>query len=174
MPLGPVLTWTKALAELHQTISTHKKLCDWLELALKKDSAWRSGHKPEARGPNKTHRRKRQPNVKETPLATFQEDYEVRTRATVKIAKKREAKLVARYSRWLERQGRTLSTVLYEQLRCDGYESARRNLIEAKSSATREHLRMAVGQLLDYSYQGRKNSANHIWRSLCRKSLLTI
>jgi hypothetical protein len=157
MPLGSVLTWTRALAELHpKTNSTHKKLCEWLELTLKKDAAWKNGHKQEARGPKKTYGRKGQADVKETPLGTFQEDYEVRTRATVKTAKKREAKLVAQYARWLERQGRTLSTVLYKKLRCDGYESARRNLIEAKSSASREHLRMAVGQLFDYSYQGRK------------------
>ncbi|MGA2605870.1 MAG: hypothetical protein ABSH01_00265 [Terriglobia bacterium] len=32
----------------------------------------------------------------------------------------------------------------------------RRNLIEAKSSISREHIRMAVGQLLDYAFQVEK------------------
>jgi hypothetical protein len=40
-------------------------------------------------------------------------------------------------------------------LQCDGHEEIRKNLIEAKSSASREHIRMAVGQLLDYAFQGR-------------------
>lgn len=160
MPLGFVLTWTRALAELHpKNKSAHKKLCDWLELALKRDAAWRNGKGPTGPTSKKSPERKGQPVVKVIPPGppgTFQEDYEVRTPRRVKIAKKREAALVARYARWLKRQGRTLSTVLYKQLRCDGYETARRNLIEAKSSASREHLRMAVGQLLDYAYQGKK------------------
>ena len=29
-------------------------------------------------------------------------------------------------------------------------------MIEAKASSSREHIRMAVGQLLDYSFQGKK------------------
>jgi hypothetical protein len=44
----------------------------------------------------------------------------------------------------------------YGLLRCDGYEKEYRNLIEAKSSKSREHIRMAVGQLLDYDFQGKK------------------
>jgi hypothetical protein len=31
----------------------------------------------------------------------------------------------------------------------------RKNLIEAKASDNRENIRMAVGQLLDYAYQGK-------------------
>jgi len=37
---------------------------------------------------------------------------------------------------------------------CDAYEERRNNLIEAKSSIKREHIRMAVGQLLDYAHLG--------------------
>ena len=40
-------------------------------------------------------------------------------------------------------------------LQCDGFEKIRGNIIEAKSSASREYIRMAVGQLLDYAFQGR-------------------
>ena len=46
--------------------------------------------------------------------------------------------------------------VLFGKLYCDGYEAERRNLIEAKSCASRESLRMAVGQLLDYAYRGKQ------------------
>lgn len=44
----------------------------------------------------------------------------------------------------------------YENLHCDAYEKERGNLVEAKWSADREYIRMAVGQLLDSSYLGRK------------------
>lgn len=59
------------------------------------------------------------------------------------------------YRHWLKIQKRTLSSLKYKKLQCDGYEKNRGNLIEAKSSISREHIRMAVGQLLDYAYQGK-------------------
>lgn len=52
-------------------------------------------------------------------------------------------------------QDRKLSLARYGRLRCDAYEVGRQNLIEAKASASREHVRMAVAQLLDYAFQGR-------------------
>jgi hypothetical protein len=55
--------------------------------------------------------------------------------------------------RWLSRQGRKLTTTRYGKLQCDGFERERKNVIEAKSSVNREHIRMAVGQLLDYAFQ---------------------
>ena len=58
------------------------------------------------------------------------------------------------YRAWLEKQNRKLSAVKYGGIQCDGYEEDRRNLIEAKASAKRENIRMAVGQLLDYAFQG--------------------
>jgi hypothetical protein len=45
-------------------------------------------------------------------------------------------------------------------LRCDAYEKITCNLIEAKSATTREHIRMAVGQLRDYAFQGRQAFPN--------------
>lgn len=83
-------------------------------------------------------------------------EYEVRTRANIKTATKKEAELLRMYQGWLERKGRKLSLVRYRNLKCDAFEVSRRNLIEAKSSPKREYVRMAVGQLLDYSYQGRE------------------
>lgn len=60
------------------------------------------------------------------------------------------------YRAWLARGDRT--SVAYDcgGLLCDGSEKARRNLIEAKSSISREHIRMAVGQLLDYAHRMRR------------------
>jgi hypothetical protein len=49
-----------------------------------------------------------------------------------------------------------LQIVKYKNLRCDPYEEDRNNLIEAKCSAVREYLRMAVGQLFEYAFLGRK------------------
>ncbi|PYL09834.1 MAG: hypothetical protein DME33_02920, partial [Verrucomicrobia bacterium] len=83
-------------------------------------------------------------------------DYEVRTKSEVITAKKIEAELLEKYTTWLKRKGRKLSAAKYGGLRCDAYEQETRNLIEAKSSTRREHIRMAVGQLLDYAFQGRR------------------
>ena len=67
-----------------------------------------------------------------------------------------EAALVKSYERWLTKKGRKLMTQEYnERLQCDRYEVKRRNLIEAKASTSRENIRMAVGQLLDYAYLGK-------------------
>jgi hypothetical protein len=146
VPLMAALTHTKALAELHPTRTVaHKKLVAWIDEELK--GAKRPPPPPNSGGTN----------VIRKPLGSFREDYTVRSPARVRTAKKKEAALVERYRRWLERHGdRTLETVLYKKLRCDGYEQARRNLIEAKSSNRREHLRMAVGQLFDYEHQGKQ------------------
>jgi hypothetical protein len=68
----------------------------------------------------------------------------------------REASLLGEYRDWLLKQGRKLLIVKYKSLRCDAYDKKRNNLIEAKCSAAREYIRMAVGQLLEYAYLGRK------------------
>lgn len=83
-------------------------------------------------------------------------EYQVRTHRRIVLAKKDEAELVSRYREWLEAQHRKLQTVKYKNLRCDAYEEERRNLLEAKCAAGREYIRMAVGQLLEYAYLGRK------------------
>jgi hypothetical protein len=83
-------------------------------------------------------------------------DFEVRTPERVRMARKLEAELVKGYRQWLEKKSRELKVANYQGLRCDAYEEERNNLIEAKSSGRREYIRMAVGQLLDYAYLGRK------------------
>jgi len=82
--------------------------------------------------------------------------YKVKTKGQVTEARKREKKLLDDYERWLEKQGRHLSELPYGRLRCDAWEKERQNLIEAKGSTSREDIRMAVGQLFDYSFQGKE------------------
>jgi hypothetical protein len=79
---------------------------------------------------------------------------EVRSRAEVKRAQRQEAQLLGNYRRWIKKQNRELCSLKIGALQCDAYEELRHNLIEAKASASREHIRMAVGQLLDYAFQG--------------------
>jgi len=43
------------------------------------------------------------------------------------------------YECWLRRQGRKLVTATHGRLQCDRFETAHCNLIEAKSSTSREH-----------------------------------
>ena len=137
VPLMSALKHTKALAELHPAENkAHKQVCDWLERKLKSRGNGETTTNGSGRGTAKGKNRKQSKRVRVVgPPGSFQEDYAVRTTAQVKTAKRREAKLVRRYVEWLERQGRALSTVLYGKLRCDAYEEARRNLIEAKRSA---------------------------------------
>ena len=88
-------------------------------------------------------------SAKENP----QLDYLFRTRSQVTRARRREERLMQCYRDWLSKKHRALQIMVYAgRFRCDGYDVVRRNLIEAKSSANREYIRMAVGQLLDYSY----------------------
>jgi hypothetical protein len=81
--------------------------------------------------------------------------YVVRTRKEAREARRREKELLDNYQRWLAKQGRHLSVLPYGRLQCDGWEEKRKNLIEAKGSVSREDIRMAVGQLCDYSFQGK-------------------
>lgn len=104
------------------------------------------------------------PEKKGAPLESLQTlalpreqlDYKIQTQAKVLKAKRTESKLVEDYENWLKEKGRKLLRHRYRNLICDAYEEQTRNLIEAKSSATREYIRMGVGQLLDYAFQGRK------------------
>ena len=139
---------TTALRKLHpRTSSTHKLICDWMERELAGKA-----------GANK--RRVPQRETMGAQLANLPHphelEYEVRTHRKVVLAKKIEDELVSRYRVWLEDQQRELSIQKYKNLRCDVYEEDRNNLIEAKCSTKREYIRMAVGQLFDYAYLGRK------------------
>ncbi len=72
---------------------------------------------------------------------------------TTREVQQEEAALVARYNEWLKQglrfpeiRGGRLAASLYP----DGFDEARDLLIEAKSSANRAFIRMAIGQLFDY------------------------
>lgn len=148
LPIMDVLGHATALCKLHPNKNpNHKLVCEWMERKLAEKASTNK------RGVAK-------PQMMETQLVSLAHEdeleYEVRTRQKVVLAKKREAELVTKYREWLEDQGRKLHIVKYDKLRCDAYEEERGNLIEAKCSAGREYIRMAVGQLLDYAYVGRE------------------
>ncbi|MEU7820163.1 hypothetical protein [Catellatospora sp. NPDC049133] len=71
------------------------------------------------------------------------------------IAQKREAELVARFKAWMGpnhifTRHEIVPPGHFKALYTDLYERTANELYEAKASATREAIRMAVGQLLDY------------------------
>jgi hypothetical protein len=144
-----VLGQTAALRHIRR--STHEKICSWLERQL-------LSKKNITRGPHRTsvHAKGVRAVSTKAILARMPQDkqleYITRTRKAVSRTLKLEARLLARYHDWLERQGRTLQTTRTGRLRCDGYEPESGNLIEAKSRAGREYIRMAVGQLFDYAF----------------------
>jgi hypothetical protein len=160
IPLIDAVRHRSAMAELHpEHRNAHRKVCDWMERQLQKKGTHARDQSGIANG-SEEKRDGPLPNMERIGLVQLQEnpqfDYTVRTRADVKLARKTECKLLGDYRNWLKRQGRNLSAAKYKRLRCDGYERDRKNLIEAKSAAKREHIRMAVGQLLDYAFQGKQ------------------
>jgi hypothetical protein len=87
------------------------------------------------------------------------EDFQVETvdavpPATTRELQRIEGQLVRRYRAWLDPQGRRLKGLIIPvgdvMLRADLFDTELQLLIEAKAAATREHVRYAVGQLLDY------------------------
>ena len=147
LPLLAALNQAAALHRLHpESNAQHETLCRWMDarLNLPDDPQPGAGSAPQLN------------EVSFSPLLSDgQLDYQVRTQESVKKAEKLEAALVQRYRLWVERQDRTLSIFRVHRLECDAYEEARQNLIEAKCSARREYVRMAVGQLLDYAFIAR-------------------
>jgi len=97
------------------------------------------------------------PTVRDVPIeAHVTETFQSEPRREPTTAERREAALVQRYSAWLTAIG---TTVTRKEIRVPGlgrglytdlYDSTRRELVEAKSSASRHHVRMAIGQLYDY------------------------
>lgn len=148
-----VLAHTSALRELHPTADpVHRKICEWLisQLPARNQKAARV---PKKETPNEM-------TLLKSISSAGQLDYKLRTREALRRAKRAEAQLVEQYEKWLKKYGRELAVATYRRLQCDAFEEARGNLIEAKSSARREYIRMAVGQLLDYEYLGR----DRLWR----------
>jgi hypothetical protein len=126
----------------------HKKVCDWLEQNLDENY-----DKNRHASPPKLDKLK--PSVVIDPPEKHKSGYEYQPKSDLIKADQIEDELFRGYQHWLEKKGRKLQTIKYNwRLQCDGYEEQRRNLIEAKASVSRENIRMAVGQLLDYSFLG--------------------
>lgn len=143
-----VLNHTAALRKLEPAKPRDKRICRWLERRLGEiEPTEGSGSVEEA----KKDKAKLQKLAKEGKF-----EYEVRSGRRIRVANRREMKLVLRYEKWLGKWGRKLRIAVYRNLRCDTYEPRWKNLVEAKSSSTRQNIRMAAGQLLDYAYQGRE------------------
>lgn len=143
-----VLGHTAAFCRLHPRRNRlHKLVCAWMEqnLSTSTNARYRpdNGVAPDgARLVAHSHK--------------GELEYQVRTMATIKNAIKKEEKLVREYVEWLEQRGHKSERLRDGNLCCDVYEQDRNNLIEAKASLKREYIRMAVGQLFDYAYMGRK------------------
>jgi len=141
IPVLEVLQHTSALVQLHPDQEKNNaawKVCKWMNQQLGlEDQEVDNDDITEVDLPQST---------------TF--GYNVKNQHQVTRARKREAKLLKDYEQWLAKQGRQLSALKYNRVQCDAWEKERRNLIEAKSSTRLEDIRMAVGQLLDYAFQG--------------------
>jgi hypothetical protein len=85
------------------------------------------------------------------------ETFAINPSAQPKEGERREQRLVLEYKTFMEQKGSVI-----RRMRCrpageakpifsDVYDEVRRNLIEAKGTVTREAIRMAIGQLADYS-----------------------
>jgi hypothetical protein len=147
IPIMSALGHIKALRQLHpDRDEDQRRVCNWLlkVLSLREPSKSETVHHSDV-----------ETLVRELRLGTELE-YKVQRRESAAIAKRTEAKLVLAYQKWLERKARVLHVARYGRLNCDVYEKNRNNLIEAKQSTKRESIRMAAGQLLDYSFAGRK------------------
>lgn len=85
------------------------------------------------------------------------EGYDVSPPATIKRAKRREARLVRDFRAFLEAQGdevsrkKCLPPRASHPLYSDLFNRTRGHLIEAKASRSRGDIRMAIGQLADYT-----------------------
>ena len=90
--------------------------------------------------------------VTERPLGAVPEDIEVASPTAARVRQFREAGLVKRYADFIGRPLVMKSARLPtgERLVADAYDKKSDQLIEAKASATRDEIRMAIGQLLDY------------------------
>jgi hypothetical protein len=85
------------------------------------------------------------------------EGYDVETKDEVRRARRQEKLLVARYVKYMENQGDTIVRHKIEvrdtrgSLFSDIFNETRRQLVEAKVQTTRSNVRMAIGQLADYT-----------------------
>jgi hypothetical protein len=153
VPISQVLRHTKALVRLHpRSRRSHAAVCGWMNKLLSK---YENVGSTKNFGKSKAEEKSVAAELVDSPKH-HQLDYIIHSKGQITKAKKNEARLVMEYSEWLARQDHKLVAAKYGKLQCDGFEKERLNLIEAKSSTSREHIRMAAGQLLDYAFQIKK------------------
>jgi hypothetical protein len=92
--------------------------------------------------------------------------FKVRRRGGTTEADRREARLVKRYVGHLEEEDHTVKQHRYRLGRaysfsCDLFDETDRVLYEAKGTVSREAVRMAIGQVLDYRHLERHPSDTH-------------
>jgi hypothetical protein len=92
------------------------------------------------------------PRVTTRSLGSVKEETTVAPASVERVRVYREAQLVRRYERFLRRPLEIRSVVLAsgERLVVDAFDQTDDLLIEAKATSTRQDVRMAIGQLLDY------------------------
>ncbi|MEU4675332.1 EVE domain-containing protein [Amycolatopsis sp. NPDC023774] len=92
--------------------------------------------------------------VTSRPVGSIPEKTTAAGRPGTRVVDFPEAKLLKRYMDFVGRARYCLSALLPtgERLVCDLFDSETNTLIEAKASNTRESVRMALGQLLDYRH----------------------
>jgi len=156
VPLLDVLQHSMALVQLHphrvdpKHDPNDEKVCKWIDRQLRLEDEENHKSKP-ASLPGKQH-------LKVTKTDGLPKSkhrgYTYKTERALKTAEKKEERLLARYERWLDKKGRKLGTLTFGRMKCDCWEEQKDNLIEAKASTSREDVRMAVGELLDYAFQG--------------------
>ncbi len=144
LPFMSALNQTAALHKLHpEWNQSHKRLCLWFDLKLSEAKSTVKMREPRN-------------SAGGVSLASLPKDkqleYQVRSRRSAMQARRKEAQLLGRYRKWIERQDRKLQVFKTHKIQCDAFEEARHNLIEAKCSEEREYIRMAVGQVLDYAF----------------------
>ena len=142
-----ILQHSYALVQLHpETNQNHKTLCNWMETELGLT----------ANLPNNRHVPGHKRGIYETDLVKSGKfGYTMKTKGEIKKAREIEKRLLYEYQAWLGNKNRNLVSKKYNMLQCDAWENDRSNLIEAKGYTSRENIRMAAGQLLDYAFQFR-------------------
>ncbi len=160
IPLIGIVQYSASMHQIYPYNKKHAKICEWLDDQLENQVNDPEDDEVELEDEeieieNEEDEVVNIDNVTETgfPEQTTY-GYKVRSAEQVKKARKVEAKLLSEYREWMEQQGHHLSALKYGELRCDAWEKKRKNLIEAKGSTSREDIRMAVGQLFDYAFQG--------------------
>jgi hypothetical protein len=113
---------------------------------------WQAIRRRTGRGRQPQRPVRAQPVVTARPLGSAHEDVTVATTAQERNRVFREARLVKRFEKFLGRQlmARTVLLPSGERLVCDAYDDKDDLLIEAKASTSRQDVRMAIGQLMDY------------------------